>query len=137
MLKSKKILELGAFCSLLFTESDLLRDFGLFASFALLGSTLFALIFLPHFLPARKADSNSKTFRRISRLNNMPFDKKPWFLALIITIVVIGIIFSPKVKFDSDLRNLDYNSPSEVTAENLFNQKNNDGFYHQQELVAL
>ena len=91
---------------------------------------MFALIFLPHFLPARKADSNSKTFRRISRLNNMPFDKKPWFLALIITIVVIGIIFSPKVKFDSDLRNLDYNSPSEVTAENLFNQKNNDGFYH-------
>ena len=124
------ITTVGAFCSLLFTESDLLRDFGLFASFALLGSTLFALVFLPHFLPARKADSNSKTFRRISRLNNMPFDKKPWFLALIITIVVIGIIFSPKVKFDSDLRNLDYNSPSEVTAENLFNQKNNDGFYH-------
>ena len=124
------ITTVGAFCSLLFTESDLLRDFGMFASFALLGSTLFALIFLPHFLPKRHADADSKTFRRIIRVNNLPFDKKPWFLALIIVIVVVGIIFSPKVKFDSDLRNLDYNSPEEVTAERLFNEKNNDGFYH-------
>ena len=124
------ITTVGAFCSLLFTDSDLLRDFGLFASFALLGSTLFALIFLPHFLPSIKADSNSKTFRRIARINNLPFDKKPWFLILIGVIVVVGIIFSPKVKFDSDLRNLDYNSPEETEAESLFNAKNNDGFYH-------
>ena len=124
------ITTVGAFCSLLFTDSDLLRDFGLFASFALIGSTLFALIFLPHFLPSRKADSNSKTFRRISRLNNLPFDRKPWFLIMIAVIVVIGIIFSPKVKFDNDLRNLDYNSPEETVAESLYNAKNNDGFYH-------
>ena len=124
------ITTVGAFCSLLFTESDLLRDFGMFASFALLGSTLFALIFLPHFLPKRHADADSKTFRRISRLNNLPFDRKPWFLVLIVIVVAIGIIFSNKVKFDSDLRNLDYNSPDEVTAERLFSEKNNDGFYH-------
>ncbi len=124
------ITTVGAFCSLLFTESDLLRDFGMFASFSLLGSTLFALIFLPHFLPKRHADADSKTFRRISRINNLPFDKKPWFLALIVIIVVIGIIFSPKVKFDSDLRNLDYNSPDEAAAERLFSEKNNDGFHH-------
>ena len=124
------ITTVGAFCSLLFTESDLLRDFGLFASFALLGSTLFSLIFLPHFLPAIKADSHNKTFRRISKLNNLPFDKKPWFLALIVVILVLGILFSPKVGFDSDLRNLDYNSPAEVEAEGLFNTKNNDGFFH-------
>jgi len=124
------ITTVGAFCSLLFTESDLLRDFGLFASFALLGSTLFALIFLPHFLPARKADSHNKTFRRISRLNNLPFDKKKWFLVLMAVILVVGIVFSPKVKFDSDLRNLDYNAPGELEAESLFNTKNNDGFWH-------
>ena len=124
------ITTVGAFCSLLFTDSDLLRDFGLFASFALIGSTLFALVFLPHFLPKRNADSDSKTFRLITRLNNLPFDKKPWFLALICLVVAIGIIFSPKVKFDSDLRNLDYNSPAEVKAEALFNEKNNDGFSH-------
>ncbi len=124
------ITTVGAFCSLLFTDSDLLRDFGLFASLALIGSTLFALIFLPHFLPARKADSNNKTFRVISRINNLPVDKKPWFLALIVVVLAVGIIFSPKVRFDSDLRNLDYNSPDEVVAESLYNAKNNDGFTH-------
>ena len=124
------ITTVGAFCSLLFTESDLLRDFGMFASLALIGSTMFALVFLPHFLPKRHANADDKTFRRISRLNNLPFDKKPWFLALIVIILVVGIIFSPKVKFDSDLRNLDYNSPAEVEAESLFNEKNNDGFFH-------
>ena len=124
------ITTIGAFCSLLFTESDLLRDFGLFASFSLFGSTMFALIILPHFLPKRHAKADDKTFRRISRLNNLPFDKKPWFLALMVVILVVGIIFSPKVKFDSDLRNLDYNSPAEIEAESLYNTKNNDGFFH-------
>ena len=124
------ITTVGAFCSLLFTDSDLLRDFGLFASFALLGSTFFALVFLPHFLPKRHANADDKTFRRISRLNNLPFDRKKWFLALMAAILVVGIAFSGKVKFDSDLRNLDYNSPSEVAAESLFNEKNNDGFFH-------
>ena len=124
------ITTVGAFCSLLFTDSDLLRDFGLFASFSLLGSPLFARIFLPHFLPKRNANADSLTFRRISRINNLPFDKIPWFLTLIAIIITVGIIFSPKVKFDSDLRNLDYNSPAEVTAESLFNEKNNDGFFH-------
>ena len=124
------ITTVGAFCSLLFTDSDLLRDFGLFASLSLLGSTFFALAFLPHFLPARKADSKSKTFQRISRLNNLPFDRKPWFLVLIVVILIVGIVFSPKVRFDSDLRNLDYNAPEEIAAEKLFNEKNNDGFMH-------
>ena len=124
------ITTVGAFCSLLFTESELLHDFGLFASLGLLGSTFFGLVFLPHFLPKIKADSNSTTFRRISRLNNLPFDRKKWFIALIAAIVVIGIVFSPKVKFDSDLRNLDYNSPAEIEAENLYNTKNNDGLMH-------
>ena len=120
----------GAFTSLLFTESELLHDFGLFASLGLLGSTFFGLVFLPHFLPKIKADSHSVTFRRISRLNNLPFDRKKWFIAMIAVIVLVGIVFSPKVKFDSDLRNLDYNSPEEVAAEQLFNTKNNDGFMH-------
>lgn len=121
----------GAFCSLLFTDSDLLRDFGLFASLALTGSTLFALIFLPHFLPKRHADSGSIVFKGITRLNSLPYDRRKWFLAFMVVIIIVGVIFSPKVKFDSDLRNLDYNSADEVESETLFNAKNNDGFAHQ------
>lgn len=121
----------GAFCSLLFTDSDLLRDFGLFASLALLGSTFYALAFLPHFLPERRTDSNNKVFHAITRMNSLPFDRKPWFLILITAIILVGVVFSPKVRFDSDLRNLDYNSAGELESEALFNDKHNDGFVHQ------
>lgn len=121
----------GAFCSLLLTESDLLRDFGLFASLALLGSTFFALVFLPHFLPKRKADQDNKVFHAIARMNSLPFDRRKWFLVLITVILVVGVVFSPRVRFDSDLRNLDYNAEGERESEALFNEKHNDGFVHQ------
>ena len=120
----------GAFCSLLFTESSLLRDFGLFASMALIGSTFFALVFLPHFMPVQCVDADSRQFRRVVRLNNMPFDRKRWFLALMAAIVVVGIAFAYRVGFDSDLRNLNYKNDALVEAEALFNAKNNDGHTH-------
>lgn len=120
----------GAFCSLLFTESELLRDFGLFASIGLLASTLFALVFLPHFLPERKTDSNNSTFRLIGRINDLPFDRKAWFLLLITAFLAVGVVFSPKVRFDSDLRNLNYSTPKKLEAERLFDEKNNDGYAH-------
>ncbi|MBR4506881.1 MAG: MMPL family transporter [Bacteroidales bacterium] len=120
----------GAFCSLLFTESSLLRDFGLFASLALVGSTMYALVFLPHFLPRRRTDADSPAFRGVLQLNNMPFDRKPWLLITLTIIMLVGIVFAPRVKFDSDLRNLNYRRPELTEAENLFNAKNNDGFTH-------
>ena len=122
---------IGAFSSLLFTDSELLRDFGLFASLALAGSTLFALIFLPHFLKDVKGNSERATFKAIERFNNLPFDRKHWLLWILTALIVIGLAFSQKVKFDSDLRNLDYNGADELASETLFNAKNNDGYFHQ------
>ena len=120
----------GAFCSLLFTESSLLRDFGLFASLALVGSTMYALIFLPHFLPKRRTDADSRAFQSIIHFNNIPFDRKKGLLIVLAAVVLVGIVLSPKVRFDSDLRNLNYRKPALVEAENLFNAKNNDGYTH-------
>ena len=120
----------GAFCSLLFTESSLLRDFGLFASLALVGSTMYALIFLPHFLPRRRTDADSPAFRGVLKLNNIAFDRKKGLLIVLAAIMVVGIVMAPRVKFDSDLRNLNYRRPALVEAEDLFNAKNNDGYTH-------
>ncbi len=122
---------IGAFLSLLFTDSDLLRDFGMFASLALAGSTLFALIFLPHFLKDKKGNSDAATFKTIERFNSIPFDRQHWLLWILTIVIAIGLVFSPKVKFDSDLRNLDYNGADELESETLFNAKNNDGYFHQ------
>ena len=121
---------IGAFLSLLFTDSDLLRDFGMFASLALAGSTLFALIFLPHLLPKQLNKPKIAAIGTIDRINSFPYDRNKWVLCTLAALIIVGIFFSPKVKFDSDLRNLDYNSDYELESEALFNAVNNDGYEH-------
>ena len=119
---------IGAFLGLLFTESDLLRDFGLFATFALTGSTLYALVFLPHFLRKKHVKTDkAHGFPLIDRINDFPWDKHPAILGLMAVVIVAGIVLSPRVKFDSDLRNLDYDNAALTESQNLYNEKNQQG----------
>ncbi len=121
----------GAFMGLLFTESDLLRDFGLFATFALIGNTFFALVFLPHFLhPGQIKYKRTHGFPLVERINNLPWDRNKWFIGILLVLIVVGIAFSPRVKFDSDLQNLDYDKASLRESVELYNKKNADGFTH-------
>jgi predicted RND superfamily exporter protein len=119
---------IGAFLGLLFTESDLLRDFGLFATFALIGSTFYALVFLPHFL--KKEDVNYKKykgFHLIDRINGLPWDRNPWILGAMVALLAVGIVFSPNVGFDSDLRNLNYVDIPLDESQRLYSEKNESG----------
>lgn len=122
----------GAFMGLLFTESDLLRDFGLFSTFALIGSTAFALIFLPHMLrPSQIRFRRSHGFPLVERINSLPWDRSPWILVTLVVLVAVGIAFSPGVRFDNDITNLDYDDALIRESEGLYNRKNADGFSHQ------
>jgi len=56
---------IGAFAGLLFTKSELLRDFGLFSALTLVGTTLFSLIFLPHMLKIREHSGSEKFLHAI------------------------------------------------------------------------
>ena len=62
---------IGAFLGLLFTSSALLRDFGLFASMTLVGTTIFSLVFLPHFLSALADTPDTPLLRRIERIERV------------------------------------------------------------------
>ena len=122
---------IGAFLGLLFTESDLLRDFGLFSTFALLGNTFFALVFLPHFLRPRQIHfKRTHGFPLVERINNLPWDRNLWFIGALVVLIIIGIVFSPRVKFDSDLRNLDFDNEALRESQSLYNAKNADGYAH-------
>lgn len=114
----------GAFLGLLFTESDLLRDFGIFASVSLVASTLFGLIFLPHFLKKDDTLKNEKVFAMVAKFNDMPYDKNKWLIGGVIALIVVGVVFSGKVTFDSDLKNIGYVSPQTRASEELYAQKN-------------
>ena len=119
---------IGAFLGLLFTESDLLKDFGWFASFAMVGTTLFALVFLPHFFRPESNRRSDKAFRVLDGINSYPLDEKRTLRIVLEVICVVTLFTAGWVTFDSDLRNIGYNEPKVVKSRQLYEEKNSKGY---------
>ena len=99
---------IGAFMGLIFTSSDLLRDFGLFASLALVGTTLFCLIYLPHFLKGQADVKQGRILRIIEKINAYSYEKNKWLVGGILLITIICLFTSQKVGFNNDMMSLNY-----------------------------
>ena len=123
------ITTIGSFAGLLFIKTDLLRDFGLFAAFAILGTTLFSLVYLPQMLRAEKNKVNRKAFALIDRLNNYPFDRNKVLLFTIgiIVVVAIGFYLYGGTRFDADMHNLGYLEEMTEHSEQLLRDKTYTG----------
>ena len=113
----------GAFFGLVFTTSGLLSDFGLFSSLALIGTTLYCLVFMPHLLHRKETgESGGRLLHFIERFNGYAFDRnKPLIVSLGI-IFIVCIFLSGKVKFDSNMMNLNYETPELKAAEAEMNR---------------
>lgn len=121
------ITTIGAFAGLLLTQSELLKDFGLFASFALIGTTLCALIFLPHFFGARQSERSERAFALLDKINSFPLDRQKWLIAAIVVLCALCFYTSRFVTFDSDLKHIGYNEPRVMQSKQLYETKNNHG----------
>lgn len=99
---------IGAFMGLIFTSSDLLRDFGLFASLALVGTTLFCLIYLPHFLKGQADVKQGRVLRIIEKINAYSYEKNKWLVGGLLLITIICLFTSQKVGFNNDMMSLNY-----------------------------
>ncbi len=119
---------IGAFLGLLFAGSPLLRDFGLFASLAVVGTVLACLIFMPHFL---HLENNRKEFSLIERVNNVKFDRKNWLIITIICVAVGCIAVSGWVTFDPDMTHIGYKSEELVRSQELLREKSSGGMRSQ------
>ena len=109
---------IGAFVGLMFTNSTLLYDFGLFSSLTLIGTTLFALIFLPHFLTVKPdKEPSNRLLTYIDKISNLRLDRnKPLVISIIVVALISGLFFS-NVSFDSNMMNLNFNPPHLQEAE--------------------
>ena len=124
------ITTIGSFMGLIFIKTDLLQDFGLFAAFAIVGTTAFSLLYLPQFFNPEKNKINRHAFALIDRINAYPFDRKTPFVIMILLVVAVclGFYFVGGTNFDADMRNLGYNSDNVVYSEDIYREKTYNGY---------
>lgn len=117
---------IGSFTGLIFVNTSLLQDFGLFAAFAIAGTTGFSLVFLPQlFGKSQKTSAQNRAFALIDRINAYPFHCKKPLLAtiLILTVICIGGYLVKGTQFDADMHNLGYKAKNTTYSENLLRKK--------------
>ncbi len=127
------ITTIGSFLGLIFIQTDLLQDFGLFATFAIVGTTVFSLAFLPPFFNERKNKLNRHAFKVIDRINAYPIDRNKPLLAIIavLTVVCVAYYLIGGTNFDADMRNLGYWPNNLAETEALVREKTDSGDRHQ------
>jgi len=120
------ITTIGSFAGLLFVNTDLLRDFGLFAGFAILGTTLFSLAYLPQMLSKR---TNPQAFKWLDRINAYPIDRKrPLLIGLfLVTMIGVGAYIAGGTHFDADMYNLSYEAEITKHSDRLLREKTYTG----------
>ena len=100
------ITTVAAFLALVPLQSTALRDLGLFASLLLVGTILFVLLFLPHFVKIKAmVEKQSPLLERMAQIS--PEKSKP-FVALVVVITLVLSVFSFGTEFDSNVSNINY-----------------------------
>lgn len=119
---------IGAFIGMLFTSSPLLRDFGLFSALTLIGTTLFSLIFLPHFLRTRAAlNESSPMLRFIEKISSYQYHKNKVLVACVFIVTIASLFVYNKVSFNSDMMELNYEPEHLKEAEAKLIANSDDG----------
>lgn len=120
---------IGSFIGLIFIQTDLLQDFGLFASFAIVGTTLFSLIWLPPFFSKEGNRYSRRAFAFMDRVNAMQPDRSRPLLLIIalLTCISVGYYVWGGTHFDADMRNLGYIPEDQSEIEARVRQKSSAG----------
>ena len=124
------ITTIGSFTGLIFINTSLLQDFGLFAAFAILGTTMFSLTYLPLMLKEDKEYREGKEgFGFIDKINDYPLDRKKPLLAAVILVAAVGIgaYLIGGTRFDADMHNLGYLDDMTEYSEQLLRDKTYTG----------
>lgn len=102
------ITTIGAFLSLLFTGSTVLRHLGLFASLTLIGTLLFCLTFLPHLMKVGRRGRGGWALRALERMAGYDYSGNKALTAAIGATFVVCLFFFGDVKFNADMSTLNY-----------------------------
>ena len=101
------ITTVGAFLALVPLKSTALRDLGLFASLLLVGTILFVLIYLPHYISTRPGKKRANG-RLIELLSAFSPEKYKGIVVGTVIITLVLAYFSVRTEFDSDMSHMNY-----------------------------
>jgi 1-acyl-sn-glycerol-3-phosphate acyltransferase len=118
---------IGAFAGLTFARSEILYDFGLFSCFTLIGTTIFCLVFLPHFL-VFKPQKENVLMRSIEKINAYPFEKNKYLLVGILLVTIVCLFLFSRVKFNSDMNKLTFMPEQFSKTETVLNDTFQDEY---------
>lgn len=107
-LTTGNITTVGAFLSLLFISSSAMRDLGLFASFLLVGTILFVLVFLPHLAKTKQGTTRGLRFGRLAHSHP---EKNGWLVLALVLITVVLSCFHNADLFNADMQSINYMTP--------------------------
>ena len=105
------ITTVGAFLALVPLDSIALRDLGLFASFLLVGTILFVLVWLPQMVNPKggRVDNEVQpTPDMLDRLASVQTGRRRWVVAVVVVLTLVFGYFSFSVEFDTNLSNINY-----------------------------
>jgi 1-acyl-sn-glycerol-3-phosphate acyltransferase len=107
------ITTVGAFLSLAFINSSAMRSLGLFGSLLLIGTILFTLIFLPHYVRVGNRAITRET-RLLDRISSFSPETKPWILWTALALTFLFGWQSLYTRFEADANKINYLSPAQA-----------------------
>jgi uncharacterized protein len=109
-----------AFGALLFANSVILHDFGLFAALSLVGTAIGVLILLPLFLPAKWVHQFAQT-KKEEKADKQSFRiPGKWGLLITVAATIFALFGISDVRFEDDLDQLNYYPAHIQSAEEKF-----------------
>lgn len=100
-----------AFLCLLFLESQALQDLGIFAAISVVGSSFFALIFIPQVYKSTSQKKPKTTL--IDNAAQYPLHKNKWAIIVLTLLLIVSLFTYNKVQFNNDISKLNF-EPQEL-----------------------
>ncbi|MDR2824448.1 MAG: MMPL family transporter [Prevotellaceae bacterium] len=108
------ITTVGAFLSLIFINSQAMRDLGLFGSLLLVGTMIFVLVFLPQMIKNKQVTHSEK--QKFSKIADFRPEKHKWLIISVLILTIVFWFFSGKTGFEPNMNKINY-----MTAEQRAN----------------
>ena len=110
------------FYCLLFTNSEALRDLGIFAGTGVFTAAVASLIILPHLLRAPKNEAAEVKVNWIEKLTGYAYHKNPFIIGLGIVFSIVCVVFFSSPQFEGDPEKFSYMPPELAESEAALNK---------------